>query len=513
MKKNLFIPFFLLLLVSSMAMAQKAPIRWGKLLPTDAGMTVYSKDPKAGAVVLCDYGTADVGPRTEYTRHVRIKILNEDGLKYANVEIPYKEYDRYDVFSQLKAQTINVENNGRRIKTKVRGRDIEDVQVDRFNKKKVFRFPDVKVGSIIEYEYTIHSLDLVKLHDWYFQSTIPVMWSEYRVYINRRFDYLVTFQKGRDLDLDEQKAFADRLQWLYDTRTNKARRELMKKKYVLYESPKGTVKVYYAQGESYTFVMNDMPAFDPKQGVVALTDYYPVVKVHMYLAEGNFPFFYRRILATAQEDFDWTNPHASYYNFFRGYISYWLPTWDEATKKWLNSDLFGNRLKKSIDNKEVSGKTVEPGSDGLTTAKNIYQYVKDNVQWDGTYSMYAYRDLNKVLHKKTGSSGEINLLLISLLQHAGLEVNPVLIRTRDMGRIENIYPEFNQFNHVIAQVEVNGRTLYLDASGKTSSFTSLPWNVDKTEGFVVSKDKYKWVDVMAAPQKQKLVVPAVYKEL
>ncbi|HEY4786393.1 MAG TPA: DUF3857 domain-containing protein [Bacteroidales bacterium] len=491
MKTRILLITMLCAMTFSVASAQKVPIHWGKLLSTDTSMRVYKSDPKAPAVVLCDFGTADVGPRTEYTRHVRVKILKDDGLKYGTVEIPYKFYDYYDIFSGLKAQTINVEANGKLVRTKVKPRNIEDIQTDRWNKKKVLHFPNVKVGSIIEYSYTIRSLDLVKLRDWYFQSTIPVIWSEYRVYISRRFNYLVTFQKGRALDYDEQKAFADRLQWLYDTKIKAARRELMGKKYVLYESPKGTIKVYYAQGESYTFIMNDMPPFEPQRGVYALTDYFPAVKVHLYLADGNYPFFYRRILAAAREDYDWRNDRQSYYNSFIGYVAYWLPTWDEATKRWLDSERFGKRLMKGVDFKPQ----FDTNASEIDKIKSIYQYVKDNVQWDGTYSMYTDRDLSDILKKKTGSSGEINLLLINLLRRSGINANPVILRTRDMGRPENVYPVHNQFNHVIAFVESGGQQLFLDASGTKSSFNNLPWNVDGALGFLVTKENYKWIDI------------------
>jgi hypothetical protein len=495
MKTRLILFTALLILTGSIATAQKAPIKWGKILSGDTSLRACPSDPKAPAVVLCDYGTAAIGPRTEYTRIVRIKILKEEGVKYATVEIPYRFYDHYDEFSGLKGHTINVLPNGKLVSARLKNKNIEDVQVDKWNKKRILHFPDVKVGSIIEYTYTLRSLDLVRLRNWYFQSPIPILWSEYRVYISRRFNYLVTFQKGHALDYDEQKAFADKLQWLYDTKIKAARRELMDKKYVLYESPKGTVKVYFAQGESYKFIMKDMPAFRPAQEVMAPTDYYPVVKVHLYLADGNYPFFYRRILATANEDYDWQNSRQYYYNSMLGYVAYWLPTWDEAVKRWLASDRFGNRLIKAIDYKPVFDQAFGTNASEVEKMKGIYQYVKDNVKWDSTYSMYADRGLKEVLRKKSGNSGEINLLLINLLQHAGIDAKPVLIRTLDRGRPENIYPLFHQFNHVIAMVKSDGQTFFLDATGKDSGFAKLPWNVNKAEGFLVTKENYKWVDV------------------
>ena len=496
MKTRIVLLQILLMLGFGISSAQKAPLKWGKILPKDTSMTVYAADPKATAVVLCDYGTADVGSRTEYTRHVRIKILKNDGIKYADVEIPFRYTNHYDEIMGLKAHTINVLANGKLGISKVKNKNIEEIQVDRWNKKRTIHFPDVKVGSIIEYSYTLRSYDLVKLRNWYFQTTIPVMWSEYRVYVSKRFNYLVTFQKGRALDYDEQKGFSEKLQWLYNTKERKAIQELLGKKYVLYESPKGTMKVYYAYGESYTFIMNDMPAFEPQRGVLALTDFYPVVKVHLYLADGNYPYYYRKILASAKEDYDWDNNSYFYNNSMIGYVAYWLPTWEEAVKTWLESDRFGNRMIKAVDYKMVFDKAFGAEASETEKIKGIYQYVKENVQWDGSYSMYADRDLKDVMQKKSGSSGEINLLLINLLKRAGVEVKPILIRTLDQGRPENIYPLHNQFNQVIAMVQTNGQTLFLDASGKNSSFSNLPWNINKAEGFLLVKGAYKWVDVV-----------------
>ncbi|HEX3008132.1 MAG TPA: DUF3857 domain-containing protein, partial [Bacteroidales bacterium] len=164
-----------------LAYTSKPPIKYGHILKEDLQMSTYKPDPSASAVVLCDYGTVRVGPRTEYIRHVRIKILKEDGLKYAKIEIPYRFYNHYDNIQGLKGQTFNVTENGKIVKSKTSGSDIKEVDVDNKNRKMVITLPDVKVGSVIEYKYTIVSLDLVKLRDWYFQTTIPTIWSEFRV--------------------------------------------------------------------------------------------------------------------------------------------------------------------------------------------------------------------------------------------------------------------------------------------------------------------------------------------
>lgn len=469
--------------------AQKVPIKWGKLLQEDLAMKTYAQDDQATAVVLCDYGTVSAGPRVVYTRHVRVKILKDAGIAAGTIEIPYRSYQNYERISGLKAQTFNVNDKGEVVKTKIKRSAITDVAVDIRHQKKVFTLPALKAGSIFEYEYTLSSLDLVRMNNWYFQNPYPTLWSEYRVYIPRRFNYLVTFQKGRALDEEEQRQIADRLQWLYDNSVNKAYADLYKNDYLLYESPKKTAKVYLARGQNLRFVMDNMPSVKSDGTDQVATDIMPRVKVHLYLAEGYYPFYFRRILLATHEEYDaWDN--SEYYSmwYHPGFVIYWLPTWEQATDKWLNDEHLGKRLSKKI---KTGGGDLKVSGDSLHSVENIFSYVRNHVVWNGTYSIYADNKLRTVLKKGSGTSGEINLLLIDLLQQAGFEVNPILIRTHELGRIENIYPEQNLFNHIIAQVIINGQVKYLDATGKGSTF-DLPGNVDGTHGWVLRSSGYGW---------------------
>jgi len=153
---------------------------------------------------------------------------------------------------------------------------------------------------------------------------------------------------------------------------------------------------------------------------------------------------------------------------------------------------------------------VTPPTDSLNYIKEVFQYIKTNIKWDGTYSMYASHDFDEVLKKKEGSSGEMNLLLLNVLRKAGFKANPVLIRTSNLGRIENLYPEKDQFNHVIVQVELNGRTMYLDATGPSNSL-ALPANVIHTVGWLLKEQGFKWVEVEDSTPTN-IVTPATFQQ-
>jgi hypothetical protein len=493
MKKLIFYFFLQTFLLSGLF--AKIPIKFGNVTKDELQMASYANDPSAPAVVLCDYGTVEVGPRTEYFRHVRIKILQSSGARYASIEIPYKSYDRFDVVSSIKAQTYNLAENGNVEISKVKGKDLQIVEVDSRNKKVVFTFPNVKPGSVIEYKYNIYSLDLTHLNNWYFQTDIPTILSDYTLSVPRRFDYLITFQKGKPLDVSEQMEYAKKIQWLYDTNLKKIRRELLDSKGLLYESPKGTAKVYFNNGESMHFKMKDIPALKPTADMFAFSDYYPVVKTQLFYADRGWPtpFYYRTILDAAQMDYASWSSTRLIQNYHSGYVVFWLPTWEEFNSKWIKDNRLGGILDKNDENKRDSALIHD--SNKLKVVQDIYKYVKETVKWNGIYTMYATEKLKNIVEKKIGSSGDLNLLLISMLNNNGFEAEPVLIRTRNLGRIENMYPASEQFNHVIAQVKIEGKTVFIDATNNSDDFLELPKVVMSANGWLLDKNNFGWVNV------------------
>lgn len=79
-------------------------------------MSVYDKDSSASAVILADYGEAyirvtSVSAMLNFDRHVRIKILKKEGLKWADASVPlYHSGSSEEKVIRLKATTYNLEN-------------------------------------------------------------------------------------------------------------------------------------------------------------------------------------------------------------------------------------------------------------------------------------------------------------------------------------------------------------------------------------------------------------------
>lgn len=84
--------------------------------------------------------------------------------------------------------------------------------------------------------------------------------------------------------------------------------------------------------------------------------------------------------------------------------------------------------------------------------KAIFNYVRSNMVWSGLYTKYAMEGVKDAWQKKSGSSGDINLLLVNLLNEASLEAYPMLVSERFQGKVNAGYPFIDQFNSVFAYV-------------------------------------------------------------
>ncbi|MBN2348602.1 MAG: DUF3857 and transglutaminase domain-containing protein [Bacteroidales bacterium] len=495
MKKYIIFISITLLALPVNAFEGKPPIKWNNISQKEFLVEAPSFDRNASAVILCDFGEIEISNRTFYKRHVRIKILNEKGLEFAKVVIPYNTFKDHDDIMSLRAQTYNLKN-GKIIKSKVTAKEIQKIQSGKNTFKKQFIFPDVKVGSIIEYSYTIASLDFIRLKDWVFQHEIPTLWSEIRMSFPRPFMYLVTFQRGPYLSAEEKAEFASKLQWLYDTKRRASRFELAENNYVLYKAPQKNYTVYVINDRKKKIVMRNLPGVKSHPDYIAVSDYVPKIKFQLFESSGNLPPDFRPLLYTTLDDYNKRSKFDPYFtNDIAGYVHYRLETYQELNDRLLKSKLFGFQLVKHLDCPEMEDNIVQPGMTDLQKMISVYDYVKTTMKWDGIYADDLQRDLSETFKEKTGHSGEVNMVLINLLRRTGLKANPVLIRTNDMGQPETVYPVNNQFNHVIAEVTIGGEMYLLDAIDPARPYNIINEKDMYTHGWLVTKENYGWISL------------------
>lgn len=115
-------------------------------------MTSEPLAPGAPAVILYRQVDRDDNGRTSHQdEYVRIKILTEEGRKYANVEIPFFK-ENEDVV-HVRARTIRPDGSTAEFDGKVFEQSLVKSRGLRLLAK-TFTLPDAQVGGIIEYSYT-----------------------------------------------------------------------------------------------------------------------------------------------------------------------------------------------------------------------------------------------------------------------------------------------------------------------------------------------------------------------
>jgi transglutaminase-like putative cysteine protease len=134
--------------------------------PEELKMTSEPQAPGAPAIVLFRQVDRDDTGRTAHeNNYVRIKILTEEGRKYADVEIPFFKENGNNIIN-VRARTIRPDGSIANFEGKAFEKSIVKAQGLKYMAK-TFTLPDVQVGSIVEYYYTLDlSEDYVYESHW-----------------------------------------------------------------------------------------------------------------------------------------------------------------------------------------------------------------------------------------------------------------------------------------------------------------------------------------------------------
>ena len=125
---------------------------WLPISQDELKMTSVPEAPGAPAVILYRQVDRDDSAKTGNEQdYVRIKILTEEGRKYADLEIPY--FREQGNIVALRARTIRPDGSIAMFEGKAYDKTIVKARNVKYLAK-TFTLPDVQVGSIIEYRYT-----------------------------------------------------------------------------------------------------------------------------------------------------------------------------------------------------------------------------------------------------------------------------------------------------------------------------------------------------------------------
>lgn len=121
-----------------------------------------------------------------YDVKVRIKVLKESGKGFAALDIiSYNEKEDMDLRDDFYEMSVIVfsQVDGKVKKKRVSGSSIKDERIDDHYCIRHIRIPEVKVGDIVEYQYTLFSSRCTYIFDTQLQENIPVMYAKCKMEI------------------------------------------------------------------------------------------------------------------------------------------------------------------------------------------------------------------------------------------------------------------------------------------------------------------------------------------
>jgi len=188
-----------------------------------------------------------------------------------------------------------------------------------------------------------------------------------------------------------------------------------------------------------------------------------------------------------------------------GATSEYTTDWKKLNRELLESKAFGDQVQRNLPVTAQVKQQAALFDDAVSKMKFVYDFVQGQFAWNGINSRFS-ENLKTVVEKKTGNSGDLNLLLVNLLQSAGLDAYPMLVSERWHGRVDTQFSFLDQFNKTVALVKINGKNYVLDASSKNTPATMVPTDLLNTKGFVVDKKNYGFVTINDNQKKRSVLI-------
>ena len=398
--------------------------------PEELSMTSLPGYPGAAAVVLNREETTkdDLHAVLHYER---IKILTKDGEKYANVELPFvsttEDYSgggNEKTLDDITGRTIHADGTiipftGKPyLKVLEKGQNVK-VQ------ERVFTLPNVEVGSIIEYRYATRiSDDMVESPDWYIQGELYVRQAHYIWYPTSR-------------EIQNSRGPITTITWFP----------------IL---PEG-VKIERRDIPHSSFSTQPIQVFE-----LTIKDVPPEVKEAYMPPIASFSY---RVL------FNFTAEHSA------------ADWWKDEGKDW------SKRMDSFADpNSELKKETAEITSGATNDDQKLQKiYVAlmklENTRYTRAHDQqedkaeggHQVKNAADVLSRKRGNETQLTQLFVGMARAAGMKAYLMLVPDRSEELFISQWLSFDQFDDVIAIVNVGGKEVFFDPGWRYASYGHLAW--------------------------------------
>lgn len=424
----------------------------------------YPNDP---AIVLEETGHLEFRYDRIIYRHRRlVMVLREEGKSFGQVKVVF-DHNSKDYVNQFEVKTLRLNPEGKVGVFPVPKKYVKERSLANGKKEYSASAPFLQLGDVVEYTYELNTTNFSSLPPWRFQREVPVVSSTFSLLAPQEYVFTPFFTGDPSLVTVRQSEenFLTRNTLLTESDLNPGT--------WLYSRPQSLIL------NRQDFSAHNLPAI-PREIFAANPEDY-ALSLRLQLKDKAFG----------------ANPN------MRAFAN-----WDEIHRFLSRSSQF---FRIRIPGPELARTQAALGRFArgkMMTPEIIFNWVQSELTWNQEYGTLG-KNLGKVLQERRGSAPDINMALFALLRDAGFKAEPVLIATRDKGRMEPVFPSLDQFNHVIVRLEQNGKEIFLDATEKDTPFGLLPKKDLNEIGFLVTKEEGSWIKVMPNNLRERRIITQV----
>ena len=192
-----------------------------------------------------------------------------------------------------------------------------------------------------------------------------------------------------------------------------------------------------------------------------------------------------------------------------------LNTWDKIGDFSVKAPDFGQEIAISLPGE---GEIIKHAKDLTSDDERIafiFDTVRNRMKWNEIYRFYAVDGTVRTWKKNVGNSFEINMILCRLLKKSGINATPMIISTKNIGKLNPASPNIYIFSSMIVYIQSDTSKKYvLDATGKYNLYNTVPPDDLNTFGLNIDEDNKEYKPFFlenSEPSMQSVVLNAEIK--
>lgn len=406
--------------------------------PDELKMTSEPKAPGAMAVILYQEVYRDDTVRTAHEDdYFRVKILTEEGRKYADIEVPF--FPGQSKIGNVHARTIepdgSIVNFGEQVFEKqiVKARGVKYMA-------KTFTLPNVQVGSILEYFYTFDMSDQYIGYDsrWIISNEL---FTKYAKFSLKPYAY------------DNPPLY---LQWTWNS------------------LPPGTAQPAQGPNHLVTLEVHDVPAFQTE-------DYMPPENE----LKSRVDFIYSEDPFEKEPQVYWKKRGKKLNGWLEGYVG------KKGAMEQAVSQIVAPGDAPEVKLRKIYARVQQIRNTSYEAEKTAEEEKREKEK--------PPANVEELWKKQYGDGRYITWLFLALARAAGFDASGVWVSDRQNYFFSPNTMDGRRLDENVVLIKLNGHDMYFDPGSAFVPFGMLPWAESGVTGLKLDKDGGSWVQTTLPP--------------